>query len=177
MTVVYYKLHYAHGNGCCLVQASPGIWKWPLSCTCLSRHMEMAVVLYMPHQAHGNGCCLVQASTGTWIWPLSCTCLTRHMEMADDLYRPHQAHGNGCCLVQASPGIWKWGLVMTIHFCHLFYGIGWFKGNQFNVPSNRIGLPKHCMTISSNMELEQLERLHSEDTPGHLMITHTIESY
>ena len=26
-------------------------------------------------------------------------------------------------------------------------------------------------------ELEQLERLHSEDTPCRLMITHTIESY
>ena len=26
-------------------------------------------------------------------------------------------------------------------------------------------------------ELEQLERLHSEDTPRRLMITHTIESY
>ena len=27
------------------------------------------------------------------------------------------------------------------------------------------------------LELEQLERLRSEDTPRHLMITHTIESY
>ena len=27
------------------------------------------------------------------------------------------------------------------------------------------------------MKLEQLERLHSEDTPRRLMITHTIESY
>ena len=26
-------------------------------------------------------------------------------------------------------------------------------------------------------QLEQLERLRSEDTPHHLMITHTIESY
>ena len=29
----------------------------------------------------------------------------------------------------------------------------------------------------SEIQLEQLERLHSEDTPHHLMITHTIESY
>ena len=27
------------------------------------------------------------------------------------------------------------------------------------------------------IKLEQLERLHSEDTPRRLMITHTIESY
>ena len=26
------------------------------------------------------------------------------------------------------------------------------------------------------LKLEQLERLHSEDTPHHLMITHTVES-
>ena len=32
----------------------------------------------------------------------------------------------------------------------------------------------HCI---DNYELEQLERLRSEDTPRRLMITHTIESY
>ena len=30
--------------------------------------------------------------------------------------------------------------------------------------------------MQNNDELEQLERLHSEDTPHRLMITHTIES-
>ena len=29
----------------------------------------------------------------------------------------------------------------------------------------------------NKLKLEQLERLRSEDTPRHLMITHTIESY
>ena len=32
-------------------------------------------------------------------------------------------------------------------------------------------------TTATEYKLEQLERLHSEDTPRHLMITHTIESY
>ena len=31
--------------------------------------------------------------------------------------------------------------------------------------------------VSYQYKLEQLERLCSEDTPRHLMITHTIESY
>ena len=31
--------------------------------------------------------------------------------------------------------------------------------------------------VETLMELEQLERLRSEDTPRRLMITHTIESY
>ena len=30
---------------------------------------------------------------------------------------------------------------------------------------------------NTDQKLEQLERLRSEDTPRHLMITHTIESY
>ena len=34
------------------------------------------------------------------------------------------------------------------------------------------------MTLKyTNLKLEQLERLRSEDTPRRLMITHTIESY
>ena len=33
------------------------------------------------------------------------------------------------------------------------------------------------MDHTSNSQLEQLERLRSEDTPRRLMITHTIESY
>ena len=32
-------------------------------------------------------------------------------------------------------------------------------------------------TTATEYKLEQLERLRSEDTPRHLMITHTIESY
>ena len=32
-------------------------------------------------------------------------------------------------------------------------------------------------TVMTVMQLEQLERLRSEDTPRRLMITHTIESY
>ena len=32
-------------------------------------------------------------------------------------------------------------------------------------------------SIDNTFKLEQLERLHSEDTPRRLMITHTIESY
>ena len=35
----------------------------------------------------------------------------------------------------------------------------------------------HVAIECSNKELEQLERLRSEDTPRRLMITHTIESY
>ena len=31
--------------------------------------------------------------------------------------------------------------------------------------------------LKNNNKLEQLERLHSEDNPCRLMITHTIESY
>ena len=33
------------------------------------------------------------------------------------------------------------------------------------------------MKIPIQIKLEQLERLHSENTPSRLMITHTIESY
>ena len=40
-----------------------------------------------------------------------------------------------------------------------------------------IGCPQTCQHMMPIIQLEQLERLRSEDTPRRLMITHTIESY
>ena len=42
---------------------------------------------------------------------------------------------------------------------------------------NLIELQSICLSILHSSKLEQLECLHSEDTPPPLMITHTIESY
>ena len=39
------------------------------------------------------------------------------------------------------------------------------------------GVSDYRVLHKSNSELEQLERVRSEDTPRRLMITHTIESY
>ena len=45
------------------------------------------------------------------------------------------------------------------------------------MPSHHLNQSWLVIRTSGQIELEQLERLRSEDTPRPLMITHTIESY
>ena len=48
---------------------------------------------------------------------------------------------------------------------------------NYHYKDNTIFKPSYLYSGNTYTKLEQLERLHSDDTHHHLMITYTIESY